>query len=235
MSNIITVNLSADEIMVAVDPARQREGRSPRAAVAEMAVAHGLHRRWDGVFLELQDWDTWKRLNKTVSRIYVRAPLPPLGSIRVLDIEPDDGVFVLVNDQKKPMFTLEGWILGADARRVGQRGVGGEPHCLVPPKLLRPCWELKKQTKKTGRLGRGDPANDFGGTGRYPQLLDSDDGRPPEQVNPSYPARWALPCRRCQTLVPVGAPATWSAKTGWIHGDAADCQATKKKRSRSDS
>jgi hypothetical protein len=245
-----TVKLTADEIAEATDIGRQRHalheatGRvdpvidergglaiDVQGAIAEKAVSVALRRAWDGKFLKLAQWKIWRRLGHDVSGIEVRATAYATGGLPVHDTDPNDHPFVLVVDRASPTFTLAGWIFGKDAKQEkwwNTTEMVKRPCFLVPQDQLRPAWELKKEARQTKRLNRNDPADDFAGHGRYPGMFDSDDGRDAKKVGNVSPARFALPCRRCQTIVPVGALTTWSIRTGWIHGVTAECKAARK-------
>jgi hypothetical protein len=224
-----TVKLGVDEIAAATEIGKKRgTPTGVHAAIAEMAVAVALHRKWDGAFTALKDWKIWQRLGRAPSCVIIRTASSAAGELLVKTDDPDDAVFILVIDRDAPTFVLAGWTGSKDAKRaVYWNETTGR--FVVPPSDLRSCFDLKKEQKKTsGKLGRGDRANDFGGTGRYPQVFDSDEWLAPSKVGHIYPARFALPCRRCQTVVPEGMPATWSPQTGWIHGDPKDCKPKRK-------
>jgi hypothetical protein len=209
----LNLKLSPDEVAVATDPARQREGRSPRAAIAELALATAIGRPWDGEFTDLKSWDTWPRLRIKVARLCMRAAMPPSGDMRVRQDDPDDTVFVLVDDYDRPIFRFEGWLLGSDAKRVGSLIVSDQkygPHFRVPRQALKSCLDLKKKRERKPDV--------------WPSMRKGDDGRHPSKVTHSLiRSKFTYPCFRCGNTIPVGALVGGSVATSTIHGDPAEC------------
>ena len=79
---------------------------------------------------------------------------------------------------------------------------------------------------------RRDPAPDFAGKGKWPQMRYADDGGHPSKYGNIITSKWALPCCRCQTIIEAGQPLGGNLVTGTIHGDPAMCKMKKRRASR---
>jgi hypothetical protein len=209
---------------------------SVQTACAEQAVALALHREWNGEFTSVDQWKVWKKLGLSVSGLHVRVEHFAMGGLHVHESDPDDGVFILVIDRDSPEFVIAGWMLGSDAKKNvywNTEETAGPPHFLVPQTDLRSCSELRREPDRAGGGGGGsyrkDPAPDFAGKGKWPQMRYADDGGHPSKYGHIITSSWDLPCCRCQTLILKGQPLGGNLVTGTIHGDPAMCKMKKRR------
>ena len=218
-----TITLTLDEIAAARRAAQKRGDTGPKRAIAEKAISLACRRRWEGTFQKLERWDTWKKVGKVPSSLEARLVESTVAGIELVDGTPDDEVIVLVGGREAPVFVILGWAFAGDVqqdkywRETDQKFV-------MPHADLRSPWQLKRERRSRGRrLNPNDPADDFAGHGPWPGMFDTDDGRHPKHYCHVRPSKWALPCRRCQRIVPAGALSGWSPRTGWIHGNPKEC------------
>jgi hypothetical protein len=211
-----------------------------RMACAEQAVSVALNQSWDGEFKNVSEWKVWRKLGYpvSVSGLHVRMGHFATDGLHVHESDPDDGAFVLVIDRDSPVFTIVGWILGRDAKRRSMywntEETAGPPCFVVPQADLRSCYDLRRSPEPQRGRGeyRRDPAPDFAGNGRWPQMRYADDGSHPSKYGNIITSKWSLPCCRCQTLIPAGQPVGGNLVTGTIHGDPAMCKMKKRRASR---
>ena len=217
-----------DEVRAARRYAQKRGDKGPMRAIGEKALSVFGRRPWEGAFQRVERWDTWKRVGKTPSRVEVAIVSSSVSSLDVTPGTPGDQAIVLVSapvlsEGAEPRVVIVGWAFAADVELTKYwrelEGVFSMPHA-----DLRSPWELRKQRKSRGhRLNPSDPADDFAGGGKWPGMLDTDDGRHPKYYGNLIVSKWALPCRRCQTLVAAGSLSGGNMRTGNIHGDPAEC------------
>lgn len=218
-----------DEVRQARRFAQKRGDTGPMAAIGEKALSVFAHRRWEGAFQNIERWDTWKRAGRVPSRVDVSIVQSTVSSLDVVAGTPGDHALVLVTapislgEGQDPRFVIVGWAFAGDVEHDKYwrplDNVFSMPHG-----DLRSPWELRKQRRQNGRrLNPQDPADDFAGHGKWPGMLDTDDGRHPKHYGNIIRSKWALPCRRCQRLVPAGALSGGNMRTGNIHGDPKEC------------
>lgn len=223
-----SVKLSDDETNAALDIAK-KTGKAPNQALAEMAVATALHRQWHGTFEKVDGWKIWQQLGISCSEIRVYPTMYVSGTLVVRESDTDAPT-VLVIDRSAPTYTLAGWITGKTAKQEKYWDAASKTFC-VPQANLRQCWELRKERRNSKRIHKNDPADDFAGNGRWPQMRDADDGSLPSKLGAVIPSSHDAPCLRCQTMIPKGALVGGNVRTGTIHGDPAECGYFKKGRS----
>jgi hypothetical protein len=212
-----------DEVYEARKIAKARGDKGPKDAIAEQAVAIGFRRKWDGEFTRFEKWDAWQKLKLEPKGIQIRTVHAMLADLELTEDDPADHVYVLVGSVEAPVFIFLGWALGSEVKHEKY----WRPtlnRFVFPHASLRHCWQLRRQPRKSaGRLSPSDPADDFGGHGKYPHMLDSDTGRHPKYYGNIITSKWTLPCRRCQKPVLAGHPSGGNMRTGTIHGDPAEC------------
>ena len=220
-----SVKLTMDEVGEARRAAKKRGDTGPKAAIGEKVVAIGCRRRWEGAFQKLEKWDTWKRVGRVPSSLEVRLVEAIITDLEVAEGTPEDHVIVLVGATEAPRFVIIGWAFAGDAEKQKYWRDDVKSFLLPHAELRRP-WELRRERRGRGRrLFPDDPADDFAGGGKFPGMLDTDDGKSPDRVgNVVANEKYDLPCRRCQTMIPRGSLSTWSIRTGTIHGDPAECR-----------
>lgn len=217
-----------------VDTARTGLDIDVQGACAEMAVSVALHRPWDGAFQKLAEWRVWRRLGHDVDGLQVRCTNYATGGLCVHKTDPDQP-FILVLDRDAPEYVLAGWVMGSFAKQDmywDETLMSKRPCFLVPQVDLRSCAELAREPERAagGSGRRRDPAPDFGGGGKWPQMRYADDGSHPSKYGGITTTTWDLPCCRCQTLILAGQPLGGSLVTGTIHGDPAQCKMKKRRR-----
>lgn len=220
-----TVRLTLDEVGAARRAAKKRGDAGPKAAIGEKALSIGCRRRWEGgLFPSLAKWDVWKRVRRTAQSIEVRVLDATIADLELQENTPEDHVVVLVGARDAPTFLLIGWAFAGDAQKDKYWRADTKVF-VMPHAELRSCWELKRIPKRRSmRLHRNDPADDFAGHGPTPHMLDTDDGKPASFYGNVIRSKWALPCRRCLQIIPAGALTGGDLRTGNIHGDPAECK-----------
>ena len=238
--------LSVERLAQATRIGRERHaargnGASPEAldvqtACAEQAVAVAMNREWGGEFKNVSEWKVWQKLGHAVSGLHVRVEHFSTDGLHVHEDDPDDGVFVLVIDRDAPVFVIVGWLLGRDAKRSmywNTEETAGPPCFVVPQADLRSCYDLRREPEPQRGAGdyRRDPAPDFAGKGKWPQMRYADDGGHPSKYGNIITSKFSLPCCRCQTIIEAGQPLGGNLVTGTIHGDPAMCKMKKRRAS----
>jgi len=225
-----TVRLSIDEVADARRRAKKRGDRGPLVAIGEKAISVGCRRKWEGHFHNLERWDIWKKLGRVPRTLEARMVDAVIVDLELEEHTPEDHVVVLVGTREAhgsaPVFLLIGWTFAGDAQK--QKYWREDSRRFVMPHAdLRSCWELKRYPKRrSARIHPNDPADDFAGHGPSARMLDTDDGKPASHYGNVIRSKWALPCRRCQTVIPAGALTGGNLRTGNIHGDPAECRFT---------
>lgn len=220
----VSVKLTREQVAFVRGAPRNEEVPLARA-LAEYAVAHALGQKWDGGLVNVPEWKTWKRLSRDVKMIevcvgnYATAPLTVYKS-------DDDVPFVLVID-RNPEYVLAGWMFGADAKKDTYWNEV-EKCFQVPQSALRSCTELLPPARAVSGERR-DPAPDFAGHGKWPQMRYADPGDHPTNHGAIITSKFDLPCLRCQTIVKAGEPITGDLVTGTIHGDPLMCRMKKRR------
>ncbi len=217
------VRLSTDEMKEARGIARHRGDTGPMEALGEQAIAIGFRRKWDGQFTNLHKWDSWKRIGVTPAGLIVKLTKSGLADLELDESVPGDHAVVLVATPEPGLFVFLGWTMASEAKKdTFWRATTKQ--FVFPHASLRSCWELRRRPRNSrGRLNANDPADDFAGGGRYPHMLDTDTGKHPATYGNIITSKWALPCRRCQKIIPVGVAVGGNQRTGTIHGDPKDC------------
>ena len=251
MTQRLKVRLTPDQIAYATRIGRQRHaehGIDPRVdtsrdgvdlhiqgACAEMAVSVALKRPWDGAFQKLAEWRVWRKIGHDVGGLQVRCTSYTTGGLCVHKMDPDTHPFVLVLDRDAPEYVLAGWIMGMDAKKDmywDETLMSKRPCYLVPQIDLRSCAELAREPERaSGGAYRRDPAPDFAGHGKWPQMRYADDGGHPSKYGNIITSKFSLPCCRCQTIIEAGQPLGGNLVTGTIHGDPAMCKMKKRRAS----
>lgn len=201
-----------------------------KIALAEHAVSIAFNRKWDGEFEGISKWRAWKSLDRDVKGLEVKTTSFVLGNLVVEESDADDHVFVLVIDRDSPTFAVAGWLLGADAKKPEYWNTENSlmPSFHVPQSVLMPPFDLRLAPEGE-QVRTRDPAQDFGGKGRFPQRRDADDGSHPSTYGHIITSRFDLPCCRCQRIIPAGQPTGGNLVTGNIHGDPAQCGMKRRK------
>jgi len=205
-------------------------------ALAEQAVGIALNREWKGEWRSVEKWKVWSKLGIDVTGIQVRRTSYTTGTLSVHESDPDDHVFILVLDRDAPEFVVAGWMLGRDAKKPAywthEEDSVAPPTFEVPQTELKAAWDLRLSPEHTGDGERKrDPAQDFGGKGRFPQRRYADDGKHPSKYGNIITSKFALPCCRCQTIIPAGELVGGNLVTGTIHGDPGECRKAKPRAS----
>jgi hypothetical protein len=218
-----SVAVSMDEVYSCRHIARSRGDTNPKAAIREQAVSLGLRRRWDGTFPRFEKWDCWKTLEIQPTGIEIREVQAMIADLELTAEDPLDSVFILLGSVNAPVFTFLGWTFGRWAKKPEYWRATTE-RFVFPHANLRYVGELRKRPRNASkRLHQNDPADDFAGKGPVPHMLDTDGGRHPKFYGNIITSNWALPCRRCQKIIPAGMAVGGNMRTGTIHGDPADC------------
>lgn len=214
---------------IGTTPVRGGDQPHVQAAGAEMAVSVALKRPWDGSFQKVAEWRIWKRLERDVTVLRVRCAAFTTGGLVVYKADEDSTPLVLVFARDAPDYVIAGWLMGDDAKREVYWDEASASY-VVPQTDLLACADLAREPERSGGGRRQDPAPDFGGNGKWPQMRYADDGGDPKKYGNVVTASNATPCCRCQTIIPKGALVGGSLVTGSIHGDLSQCRMKKRRR-----
>lgn len=129
------ITLTDDDVNLAHDVARQRNGsqrdfgradglvkgssldRDVEGALAELAVSRALNLPWDGKWLPIPVWDTWKHEGNDVGRLEIRSTALSTGRLILHPSDKDHSPYLLVLSHAKPTFKMVGWILGKEGKQ----------------------------------------------------------------------------------------------------------------------
>lgn len=197
-------------------------------ARAECAAGAVLNRPWDGEFTGWERWKVWSKTELDPSDFVIRTTKYATDGLILQEYDDDRAVFLLVVDRDAPKYDIVGWCTGSEGKKseyFSSEASLGPPAYEVPRDTLRSAWDLRRAPEgATSGGARRDPAPDFAGTGKYPKRRYADDGRHPADVGNIITSKYALPCCRCQHLIPAGHKITGSPTTGTIHGDPLECR-----------
>lgn len=105
-------------------------GRDLQGALAELAVSRALNLHWDGKFLPIKIWDTWKIEGNDVGKLEVRSTERSNGRLILHPKDKDFSPYILVlsytsgppfvttdNELCEPVYKLAGWVYGIDGKK----------------------------------------------------------------------------------------------------------------------
>jgi hypothetical protein len=118
-------------------------------AEGELAVSKGLGLPWDGEWLPIESWDTWKLDGHDVGQIEVRSTKHASGRLILHPNDKDFSPYVLVISTNSPEFRLAGWCFGNEGKKSSYwRTNVPKPCYMVPQERLYPMADLIKILKK---------------------------------------------------------------------------------------
>lgn len=163
MSREVLISLSHEDISMAHGIAAKRNSSQRSAnrgdgvvmkssisadligAEGELAVSKALSLPWDGKWLPIDVWDTWKVNGNDVANLEVRSTKYATGRLILHDRDKDFSPFILVISSKKPVFRLAGWCYGFEGKKNDYwRDDVPRPCYMVPQSQLRPMNELSE-------------------------------------------------------------------------------------------
>lgn len=140
MSNEITIKITTtviltdEELEIAADVARLRNGSQRQSdrhdgkvmassmaadlmgAEGELAVSKALGIPWDGKWLPVSIWDSWKIDGHDVGGLEVRTTNYQTGRLILQKRDKDYSPYLLVISSR-PSFRLAGWVLGHEGKQ----------------------------------------------------------------------------------------------------------------------
>lgn len=92
-------------------------GRDKEDAEAELAVSKALNLAWDGRWLPIKQWDSWKIDGNDVGRLEVRSTGLAMGRLILHPSDKDHSPYLLVRSYNRPEFELVGWMYGYEGKQ----------------------------------------------------------------------------------------------------------------------
>lgn len=125
-------------------------GRDMQGALAELAVARALNLPWDGKWLPIPIWDTWKHEGNDVGKLEIRSTERFDGRLILHPNDKDFSPYVLVTSDSHPTYRLVGWVYGMDGKenKYWRENVP-KPCYMVPQDNLRSIDSLLEIIKTT--------------------------------------------------------------------------------------
>lgn len=112
-------------------------------AEGELAVSKALSLPWDGEWLPIEVWDSWKLDGNDVGSLEVRTTDHENGRLILHPNDKDDVPYILVISTHRPQYKLAGWMLARDGKQEKYwRNDVPRPCFMVPQGSLRPMSEL---------------------------------------------------------------------------------------------
>jgi hypothetical protein len=105
-------------------------GRDQQGALAELAVSRALNLPWDGKFMPVSVWDTWKLEGNDVGKLEIRSTDRIDGRLILHPSDKDYSPYLLVVAASISTYKLVGWILGKE----------GKQDCYWRDNVPRPCY-----------------------------------------------------------------------------------------------
>jgi len=159
--NGVTVTLTAEQVDLAYDVAKRRNGihrANNRAdgnvngqslavdidgAMAELAVCVAYNKPWENAFVSLERWDNERRMLHDVAHLEVKSTRHPNGCLLVQKQFSDEPPYVLVITARAPEFRLAGWLYGWEVKQAKfWRTDVPRPCYMAPQNALRPMDTL---------------------------------------------------------------------------------------------
>lgn len=164
----MTVELWEEDILLATEVANMRNksqreakrrdglvsgsslGRDLQGALAELAVSRALSLPWDGKWLPIPVWDTWKIEGNDVGKLEIRSTDRADGRLILHPSDKDFSPYVLVTSSTDHKYKLVGWVYGKDGKdNKYWRDNVPRPCYMVPQANLRSIDELLEIIKQT--------------------------------------------------------------------------------------
>lgn len=164
----MTIKLDEDDILLATEVAEMRNksqreakrrdglvkgssmGRDLQGALAELAVSRALNLPWDGKWLPISIWDTWKIEGNDVGKLEIRSTDRIDGRLILHPSDKDFSPYVLVTSTVDHNYKLVGWVYGKDGKADKYwRDNVPRPCYMVPQVNLKSIDELLEIIKKT--------------------------------------------------------------------------------------
>lgn len=126
-------------------------GRDVQGAQAELAASKMLDLPWDGTWLPVSLWDSWKHQGTDVSGLEIRSTTLSIGRLILHKSDKDHAPYLLIiaNANK---FTLSGWCYGADGKQSKYWRENVPRPCYMVPqgdlKNIESLTEIIKKVKK---------------------------------------------------------------------------------------
>lgn len=155
-SNQMLVTLDEKDILLATEVANMRNksqrdakrrdglvkgsslGRDLQGALAELAVSRALDLPWDGKWLPVPEWDTWKLEGNDVGKLEIRSTERFDGRLILHPSDKDYSPYVLVTSDAHPTYRLVGWVYGREGKEDKYwRDNVPRPCYMVPQSNLR--------------------------------------------------------------------------------------------------
>lgn len=123
-------------------------GRDLQGTLAELAVSRALSLPWDGKWLPISTWDTWKLEGNDVGKLEVRSTDRANGRLILHPSDKDFSPYLLVTSENHPNYKLVGWVYGKDGKldRYWRENVP-RPCYMVPQENLRSIDDLLEMLK----------------------------------------------------------------------------------------
>lgn len=124
-------------------------GRDLQGALAELAVSKSLKLPWDGKWLPIATWDSWKLEGNDVGKLEVRSTDRVDGRLILHPSDKDFSPYLLVTSDLHPTYKLIGWIYGMDGKvdKYWRNNVP-RPCYMVPQSNLRSIEDLLEILEK---------------------------------------------------------------------------------------
>ena len=91
-------------------------GRDMQGTLAELAVSRALNLPWDGKWLPIAIWDSWKLEGNDVGKLEIRSTDRSDGRLILHPSDKDFSPYVLVTSDAHPSYKLVGWVYGIDGK-----------------------------------------------------------------------------------------------------------------------
>lgn len=122
-------------------------GRDLQGALAELAVSRALDLPWDGKWLPVKVWDTWKINGNDVGKLEVRSTDRIDGRLILHHSDKDFSPYLLVisqplvmgDDSSQLVYKLVGWIYGEE----------GKSNKYWRDNVPRPCYMVPQSKLKS--------------------------------------------------------------------------------------
>lgn len=130
-------------------------GRDLQGALAELAAAKALNLPWDGKWLPVSVWDTWKIHGNDVGKLEIRSTERFDGRLILHPTDKDFSPYLLITSEAHPTYHLVGWIYGIDGKiEKYWRDNVPRPCYMVPQNDLKSIDDLLEILKSTTYLSK---------------------------------------------------------------------------------
>jgi|GEM_PF-1926756 len=127
-------------------------GRDLQGAEAELAVSKALDLPWDGKWLPIPVWDTWKIDGYDVGNLEIRSTDLPNGRLILHHSDKDTAPYVLVISDERPIYKLVGWIYGSEGKQKQYwRSNVPRPCYMIPQSKLRDMKEIVEKLSNSSK------------------------------------------------------------------------------------